>query len=147
MPKSAKNPAWVGGTFQIEGTLCMNPPAILLITGDAEIERAVCEAAGKTRHALTVARTAHEAVRMFAHGFDGLDLIFVDLDPDVHGITLFNAIGDCHGKAPIVALTGCEESYMAPIAISHGATDCLGKPVTPARFERLIGKLCSAATN
>jgi len=120
----------------------MNPPAIFLISGDADIERAVTEAAGRTGHALTIARTAHEALRMFSHGFDGVELILVDLDPDVHGVTLFNALDDCHGKAPIVAITGCEETYMKPLAMDRGASGCLGKPVTAARFVRLFENIC-----
>jgi DNA-binding NtrC family response regulator len=120
----------------------MIPPAILLITGDAEIERAVLEAACRSGRALTVVRTAHEAVRIFSHGFDRFNLILVDLDPDVHGVTLFNALDDCHGKAPVVVLTGCEESYVTPVALARGASGCLGKPVTSARFARLIEEFC-----
>jgi DNA-binding NtrC family response regulator len=116
----------------------MPQPGILLISGDAEVERAVSEAARRTSQPLTVARTAHEAVKQFSHGFEGLSLILVDLDPDVHGVTLFNALGDCHGDAPVVALTGCEESYMKPLALSRGAVACLGKPVTAARFKQII---------
>jgi DNA-binding NtrC family response regulator len=124
----------------------MIPPTILLITGDAEVERAVLDAARGSRRGLNVARTAHEAVRVFSHGFDGFDLIIVDLDPDVHGITLFNALEDCHGKAPVVVVTGCEESYVTPVALARGATGCLGKPVTSARFARLLEDLCPMQT-
>jgi DNA-binding NtrC family response regulator len=120
----------------------MSPPAILLISGDAEIERAVNEAARNAGHALTVARTAHEAVRRFAHGFQGIELILLDLDPAAHGVTLFNALDEFHGDVPVVALTGCEESYMAPLAISRGAAACLGKPLTAARFTQLFADLC-----
>jgi len=121
----------------------MSPPVIMLISGDPEIERAVSDAARKTGHALTVVRTAHEAVRQFSHGFQGLNLILVDLDPEVHGITLFNALNDCHGSAPVVALTSCEESYMKPLALARGAAECLGKPVTVSRFKRLFEDFCT----
>jgi len=125
----------------------MPQPAILLISGDAEIERAACEAARGTGQALVVVRTAHEAVKQFAHGFEGYHLILVDLDPDVHGVTLFNALDDCHGKAPMVALTGCEEIYMKPLALGRGAAACLGKPVMAARFKRLFEEFCSTPVN
>ena len=69
-------------------------------------------------------------------------MILVDLDPDVHGVTLFSALDECHGKAPVVVLTGCEESYMKPLAIGRGAVACLGKPVTAARFKRLFEEFC-----
>jgi DNA-binding response OmpR family regulator len=120
----------------------MDRPAILLITGDPEIERAVCEASRKTGWALDVLRTAHEAIKRFSHGFDNLALILVDLDPDVHGVTLFNALEDTHGAAPVVALTSCEESYMKPLAISRGAATCLGKPITASRFQKLLQEFC-----
>ena len=56
----------------------MSPPAILLISGDSEIERAVSEAAREMDHAVKVARTAHEALKQFSHGFEGLSLIPVE---------------------------------------------------------------------
>jgi len=131
----------------VEGVIHIFSRTIMLISGDAEIERAVSEAARRTGIALTVVRTAHEAVKEFTHGFEGLSLIFVDLDPDTHGVTLLNALEDCHGKAPVVALTGCEESYMKPLAMGRGAADCLGKPITAARFKRLLEACCTIPTN
>lgn len=125
----------------------MPAPAILLISGDAEIERAVREAARKTGHALTVARTAHDAIKEFTHGFKGLSLIILDLDAETHGVTLFSALEDCHGGAPILALTDCEESYMKPLAMSRGAAGCLGKPVTAARFKRVLEEFCPVPSN
>lgn len=121
----------------------MYPPTIMLISSDPEIERAVSEAAKQTGIAMTVARTAHEAVKAFTHGFEGISLILVDLDPEVHGVTLFNALDDSHGKAPVVALTGCEESYMKPLVMGRGAADCLGKPIAAARFKRLFESHCA----
>jgi DNA-binding response OmpR family regulator len=119
----------------------MFPLTILLITGDADIERALLEAARRTGRTLTVIRTAHEAVKTFTHGFESFSLIILDLDPDVHGVTLFHALDDCHGGVPVVVLTGCEESYVKPIALSLGAADCLGKPVPPGQFARLLDEL------
>jgi len=124
----------------------MMPPAILLITGDAETERAVTEAARRTKRPVTVARTAHEAVKILSHGLKDLSLILLDLDQDVHGVTLFSALEDCHGATPVVALTGCEEGYMKPLAMDRGAAGCLGKPVTAARFARLFDTFCPTAT-
>jgi DNA-binding response OmpR family regulator len=84
-------------------------------------------------------------VKQFSHGFEGLNLILVDLDPDVHGVTLFNALDDSHPgprRAPVVTLTSCEESYMKPLALGRGAAACLGKPVTAARLIRLFEEFC-----
>jgi DNA-binding response OmpR family regulator len=125
----------------------MPHPAILLISGDAQIERVACEAARGTGQALVVVRTAHEAVKHFAHGLEAYNLILVDLDPDVHGVTLFNALDDCHGTAPLVALTGCEESYMKPLALGRGAAACLGKPVTVARMKSLFAEFRPTPVN
>jgi DNA-binding NtrC family response regulator len=120
----------------------MPPPAILLITGDPDVERTVVNAAGKTGHALNTARTAYDALRLFSNGFEESCLIFVDLDPQVHGITLFNALDDCHGSVPLVVLTDCEEACMKPPAEQRGAAVCLGKPVTVSQFTRLMDQLC-----
>ena len=64
--------------FGLEGTTPMSPTAILLISVAAEIERAVSEAARIAGHALTVARTAHEAVKGFRHI---VHVLFADLCP------------------------------------------------------------------
>jgi DNA-binding NtrC family response regulator len=120
----------------------MDPTIILLISRDAEIERAASDAARRTGHTLSVARTAHQAVKEFMYGFDRFGLILLDLDADIHGVTLFNAMDDCHGKAPVVALTGCEESYMKPLVLGRGAAACLGKPVTAPQLKRLIEEFC-----
>ena len=90
---------------------------------------------------MTVARTAHEALKRFTHGYEGLNLIIVDLEPKLHGVTLFNALDNCqdsHNRAPVVALTNCEETYMKPLAMGRGAAGCLGKPVNAARFRKLL---------
>jgi DNA-binding NtrC family response regulator len=123
----------------------MYPPTILLISGDPETERAAGEAARRTGNGLTVARTAHEAVKEFTHGFEGLRLILLDLDESIHGVTLFSALDDCHGKAPVLVVTGCEESYMKPLAMARGASGCLGKPVLPGHLQHLFEEFCPAA--
>lgn len=125
----------------------MFPLNILLISGDTEIEGAVREAARRSGVALTVAHTAYEAVREFTHGFERLSLILLDLDSDIHGVTLFNALEDCRGKAPVVVLTGSEESYMKPLAMAHGAADCVGKPISSACFERFFAFHCALSSN
>ncbi len=145
--KIGKEGPWEGCRIGLEGVIYMFPPTIMLISGDAEIERAVREAARRTGISVTVARTAHEAVKEFTRGFEGLRLILVDLGPGVHGVTLFNALDDCPGGAPIVALTDCEESYMKPLAMGRGAADCLGKPITAARFQRLFEFHCAIPSN
>jgi DNA-binding NtrC family response regulator len=124
----------------------MSPPSILLISGDGAIQRAAFEAARANGHGLTIACTAHEALKQFIAGFEGFNLIVADLDPDVHGVTLFNAIDESHGTAPIVALTSYEEVYMKPLVLNRGAVECLGKPVAASRFVQLFDQYCSAAS-
>ena len=122
-------------------------PTIFLISGDPEIESAVREAARRTCNGVTVAHTARDAVKAFAHGFEDLSLILMDLDPDAHGVTLLNGLEDCPGNAPVVALTGCEESQMKPLAMGRGAAGCFGKPVTASRLQRLFEAFCAIPTH
>lgn len=110
----------------------------MLVSGDPEVERAASAAARMTRNPLIVSRTAHEAVNEFSRGFEDVGLLLVDLDGDVHGVTLFNALDDCHGLAPIVVITSYEEAYMKPLALDRGAVDCLGKPVSADCFSHLF---------
>jgi DNA-binding NtrC family response regulator len=124
----------------------MNPRIVLLLNGDPDVERAAEEAVLESRHGLRVARTSRDALGILRDGLDDVDLIIVDLDPSIHGVTLLGAIEGCRDPAPIVALTSLEQEYMRPLAAAKCVAECLGKPVTTAQFEKLIARFCSAAT-
>ena len=67
-----------------------------------------------------------------------LDLVIVDVDPGAHGLALLEAISGCADRPPIVVITALEETYMKPISVEHGASACLGKPIT---IQKLISSL------
>ena len=63
-----------------------------------------------------------------------LALVIVDVDPGAHGLALLEAISGCADRPQIVVITALEETYMTPIARKHGASACLGKPITLQRL-------------
>lgn len=69
-----------------------------------------------------------------------IQVVVVDVDPGAHGLALLEAISSCADRPPIVVITALEEAYMTPIAIKHGASVCLGKPITLQRLRSALNR-------
>lgn len=105
----------------------MKPPIVLLFSCDSQSQQAVEDAVLATRHGLRVVRTSREAFRILREDHADVDVAVIDLDPGMHGSALLEAAAQ---RLPVIALTGLEENYMAPLARSHGAVACIAKPFT-----------------
>lgn len=113
----------------------MNPPVILLLSNDPQVEQAVRTAVCETRHGLRHVSSVAEAVALLAGPCDDVDLALIDLDPGLHGHMLLNAAAD---KFSIIVLTSLEGNYVGPIARTHGAIGCQEKPLDPERLRAAI---------
>ncbi len=118
----------------------MKENVVLLVDADADSEGCVTEAAARTGHGTLLAETSREAFRVLANQIWRLDLVVVDVDPGAHGMALLEAISGCADRPPIVVITALEETYMEPIARKHGATHCLGKPLTTEKLASVLKK-------
>jgi DNA-binding NtrC family response regulator len=112
----------------------MKENTILLVDVDGDCEALVSAAAIRTSRKVLMAKTSRDAFRILEDEMQWLDLVIVDVDPSAHGLALLEAISGCADRPQIVVITALEEAYMTPIAIKHGASVCLGKPITLQRL-------------
>jgi DNA-binding response OmpR family regulator len=108
----------------------MKEKLVLLLDADGDCKSIVSEAGVRTGHGVFLTRTIHKAFGILRDKMERLDAIIVDVDPDVHGLALLEAVSGCADKPPIIVITALEETYMGPISVQHGAAACLGKPTT-----------------
>ncbi len=115
----------------------------LLVDADADSAGLVLEASARTGHGVRLSRDAREAVGNLHREFDRIASIIIDIDPGAHGLGGLEAISTLRCRPPMLVLTGVEESDMEPIAARHGASACLGKPVSIERLQSAIDHLSS----
>jgi DNA-binding NtrC family response regulator len=118
----------------------MKKHSILLVDADRDSESIVSQAGPPAGRKVVVAETSRDAFRLLANQIRSLDLIIVDVDPGAHGLALLEAISGYGDRPQIVVITALEEAYVEPIAIKHGASACLGKPLTVQRLISVIRK-------
>lgn len=116
---------------------------LLLIASEKSDESAiVADAATRMgRHCIQVAN-CRRAFELFSSDLNHVDVVVIDLDPGVHGISILEAVASCKKKPPVIAITGLEELDMEPLAIRHGAAACLGKPFNASQLTSLIEEIC-----
>ena len=122
----------------------MKPQVILLLNADPDVEKALNEVASQTGDELLTARTAAESFRILRDAAKDVKLVVIDIDPEMHGVTLLTAVAGFRENVPIVAVTSLEENYMKPLAVRRGAVECVGKPVAPSRLAETIRRHCEA---
>jgi DNA-binding NtrC family response regulator len=114
------------------------PGAIAIFTNDRSVlEPAMAAALGSGR-GLHLASNAPEAFAKIQRELGGVDMFIVDVDADVHGVTLLNALSFCTDRIPIVVVTSLEQADMEPVVRSKGAVACFGKPVTTEQLRDSI---------
>jgi two-component system chemotaxis response regulator CheY len=121
-----------------EGFPDMNDNIILLVDADGDSEAKVREAAAGTGAKVLFVKTSREAFKILKAEMQSLKLVVVDVDPGAHGLALLEAVSGCANRQQIVVITSLEKTYMEPIALKHGATACVGKPITVQRLNSLI---------
>jgi DNA-binding response OmpR family regulator len=118
---------------------------ILLIDADGDCHPILTQAADELEADVMLARTSRQAFTLLRGSMHMVNLVVIDVDPGAHGLALLEAISACAEAPPAVVISALEESYMHPIALEHGATACLGKPVTLAKLRgaiRIVSKRC-----
>lgn len=128
----------------------MKNKVILLVDADGDCEEVVSLAAAETDHDLRRVKTSREAFRVLGRQLKELAAVIVDVDPGAHGLALLEAVSGCAERPPLLVLTALEETYMKHIARKHGATACLGKPISSAKLRTALGNvsgLCSLSSD
>ena len=122
----------------------MKSNVLLIARPDRDENRAIEYAARQTGRGLRHAESSREAFEILSSGLDKIDIVIIDLDPGIHSISALEAIGCCDSAPPVIAVTGLEESEMAPIAYRHGAAACVSKPFEAVELVYIINRLCSS---
>ncbi len=121
----------------------MNPKVIALFSADPVIRQAVTSAVTACRHGLRLATTPEMAVRILIYDRSDVDLFIIDLDEDVHGLSLLAALTMVGCPTPIVLLTSFEPGYCSRLAAATGVKAFLSKPVSEelmtTAVQRLVG--------
>ena len=116
----------------------MKENTILLVDADGDCEALVSAAANRAGRKVLVAKTSRDAFWILEDQMKRPDLVVVDLDPDTHGLAFLEAISACADRPQVLVITPLEEAYMIPIARKHGASACLGKPITVQRLSSAL---------
>lgn len=119
----------------------MKNAKILLVDADGDCAELVSSVAAQDGRGVRWVKTSREAFHILGQQLRKVEVVIVDVDPGVHGIALLEAISGCAERPPMIVLTALEETYMKPIATNHGATACLGKPVSATRLREAFHQL------
>jgi DNA-binding NtrC family response regulator len=118
----------------------MKRSVVLLIDADADTSSSVLEAASLTNLDVRFARTSRDLFQMIQAGLDDVAVVVLDVDPGVHGMAVLEALDAWASAPPVIVTSSLEESYLRPVALAHGATECLGKPIGMERLTTAIEK-------
>ena len=121
----------------------MKSDLVLLVTRDPELQQQWTTAALASGARSAIARSIGEALQVVCQRRRKLDLIVVDFDNGIRGMTLVSALGMSRDQLPIVALTSTDRDRSAELAHADGAACCLTKPINAAEFEMVIRLLAN----
>ena len=118
----------------------MNSHHKLLIVDDDPSMRAWLEAfATGLGYAVACAGSGEEAVRMFREREP--DLVTLDLSmPGIDGLAVLCQLRAIARHVPVIMLSGVADTQAIALAVRHGATDFLRKPVEPQELEAAFSK-------
>lgn len=124
----------------------MSPRVIIVLSPDENLQSTALAAVAGSRRALRLASRVQDTLDLLQSSLEDVDLILLDLDSDICGVMLLNALAFCCDRIPVATVTSFERDYTLPIALSKGAVACLGKPVTTGEIADLIERVCGCAT-
>ena len=123
----------------------MKRNVVLLIDADADLTGTVAEAASPRNLDVRFARSSRALFQLIQNGLADVALIVLDVDPGVHGMAVLEALDAWSPAPPVIVISSLEEAHLHPVAIAHGAQECLGKPVSIERLKTAIAKFAHAS--
>lgn len=121
----------------------MTGPRVLYIDDDEGLRRLAARALERRGYAVTTAGGGEEGVALA--GAEAFDLIAVDhYMPTMDGLATLERLNAAGVKAPVVYVTGSEESRVAVAALKSGATDYVVKTIGDDFFDLLDSAFRSA---
>jgi DNA-binding NtrC family response regulator len=119
----------------------MNIHLALLLTHDADFEKAVTESLKESGAEILITHDVDHALEIGCQRGAELDLAVIDRS-DCHAITLLSAIKACRHELPIVVVTSSGSCHCAAIAYANGAAACIAKPISAANLRVVFKQLC-----
>lgn len=133
---------WVQLTLGVEEESSpMSPKVIALFSADPAVRRVVTSAVTACRHGLRLATTPETAVRILVHDRSEVDLFIIDLDEDVHGLSLLAALTMLSCPTPIILLTSFAPGYCSRLAAATGVKAFLSKPISEELMTKAVQRL------
>lgn len=123
----------------------MTRNVILLVDADADTVSVVGSAAALLNLDVRFARTSRELFQLIPNGLEEVAVILLDVDPGVHAVAVLEALDVWSPAPPVIVISSLEEAHLRPVAIAHGAAECLGKPVSVQRMKRAIVQFARAS--
>jgi len=119
----------------------MKRSVVLLVDADADTASTVLEAARMAKLDVRFVRASRDLFQLIQTRFEDVAAVVLDVDSDVHGMAVLEAL-DAWGPAPpVIVISSLEEAHLEPVVLAHGAQECLGKPVSLERLAAAISKL------
>lgn len=115
---------------------------LLVAQGASGSNDVITHAAIEARRRLRHASSSHEAFEILAEDLDNIDVVIVDVDPGIHGLSVLDSISYRKTAPPIIVVTGFEDKDMTSMAYCHGATACISKPFNARELAALIEDVC-----
>jgi signal transduction histidine kinase/ActR/RegA family two-component response regulator len=117
--------------------------SVLLVEDDPDVRLAIADLLRATGHAVTIAASAEEALKLLEHSYQSLLLSDVDLGGGTHGIDLIKQIALRYPFLPSILMSGLPAEILAS---RFGLTDeqvLLSKPFTIPQLDAAIRQATS----
>jgi DNA-binding response OmpR family regulator len=113
----------------------MKPPVILLVSKDPEVACMVEDETLAERHGFRHLVDHEIARRALGEGGEDVDLVILDLDPDIGGLSLFHY---ARRDLPMLVLTPYSAEDMLRVFRYRSPIGCLIKPFTKAQLHQAV---------
>jgi DNA-binding NtrC family response regulator len=123
----------------------MKTDVLLIAESRDESSAIIAEAANRTGHGFRHL-TPGRACELLSTDAAGIDLIIVDVDPDLHDFSVVDAIAKLKKVRPIIVGARDDEGCASELARSHGAAAFIAKPFTVLDMEWLIDEFSPCPT-
>jgi FixJ family two-component response regulator len=124
----------------------MKRSVVLVLDADGDTARTVACAAASLSCDLRFMRSSKEFFHFCNDDFENVAAIVLDVDPGMHGMAVLEALDACENTPPAIVVSALEEHHLSSVVQQHGATACLGKPLSSMRLTRAVEKALAAAT-
>src|SRR5579859_2401608 len=123
----------------------MKTDVLLIAEGWDESSAIIADAANRTGHGFRHLAPSRASELLLA-GTAEIELIIVDVDPDLHDFSVVDSIAAQETMPPVIVVARDDEISASELSRRHGAAAFIAKPFTVLDMEWLIDELCPCPT-